>query len=131
MVIVDSTVWVDDLRGTSNAETLWLEKGIGREPIGLIDLILCEVLQGIRSDRQFDAVKGQLLEFDVFDSSGPERAIAATTNYHKLTANSYTVRKTIDCWIVSFCLQEGYALLHRDKDFDPFESVLGLEVIHP
>jgi predicted nucleic acid-binding protein len=131
MVIVDSTVWVDYFRGTNTAETLWLEKGIGSEPIGLIDLILCEVLQGIRGDRQFDTVKAQLLEFDVFDSGGVEMAVAAAANYRKLTAKGYTVRKTIDCWIASFCLQEGHSLLHRDKDFDPFESVLGLKVIHP
>jgi predicted nucleic acid-binding protein len=131
MVIVDSTVWVDYLRGTSNAETVWLETEIGRESIGLIDLILCEVLQGIPGDGQFEAVKAQLLEFDVFDSGGVEMALAAAANYRKLKAKGYTVRKTIDCWIASFCLQTGYALLHRDKDFAPFESVLGLRIIHP
>jgi predicted nucleic acid-binding protein len=41
------------------------------------------------------------------------------------------VRKTIDCLIATFCLQAGHQLLHRDRDFDPFEKHLGLRVVHP
>jgi predicted nucleic acid-binding protein len=129
MIIVDSTVWVDYFRGVENSETIWLEQGIGREPIALIDLILCEVLQGIRSDSQFETVKAELSEFDVFDSGGVEMAMAASANYRQLKTKGYTVRKTIDCWIATFCLRGGHALLHRDKDFDPFESVFGLKII--
>src|SRR5713101_2697147 len=129
MVIVDSTGGVDYFAGTSNAETRWLERGIGSEPIGLTDLIFCEVLQGIRSDKQFKDVKAQLLEFDIFRSGGVEMASAAAENYRKLKARGFTVRKTIDCWIATFCLREGHALLHRDRDFDPFESELGLRAV--
>jgi len=41
------------------------------------------------------------------------------------------VRKTIDCLIATFCLHEQHSLLHRDRDFDPFEEFLTLSVIHP
>jgi predicted nucleic acid-binding protein len=41
------------------------------------------------------------------------------------------VRKTIDCLIATFCIREQHALLHRDRDFDPFEAFLELSVIHP
>ena len=99
MVIVDSTVWVVYFRGVENPETAWLEKEIGREPIALIDLILCEVLQGIRSDAQFEDIKAELLEFDVFDSGGVDMAVAAAANYRGLKTKGYTVRKTIDCLI--------------------------------
>ena len=131
MVIVDSTVWVVYFRGVENPETAWLEKEIGREPIALIDLILCEVLQGIRSDAQFEDIKAELLEFDVFDSGGADMAVAAAANYRGLKTKGYTVRKTIDCLIATFCLRDGHSLLHHDKGFDPFESVLGLKTIHP
>jgi predicted nucleic acid-binding protein len=46
MVIVDSTVWIDYLRGTENAETAWLDSQMQRQRLGLLDLILYEVLQG-------------------------------------------------------------------------------------
>ena len=128
-MIVDSTVWVDYVNGKSNDETRLLETRIGREDIGLTDLILCEVLQGLRDENGFDKVKAQLLEFSIFSTGGVEMAIETARNYQSLRAKGFTVRKTIDCWIATFCLREGHELLHRDRDFDPFESELGLRVV--
>ena len=48
MIIVDTTVWIDYLGGTANAETEWLDRVLERRRLALTDLILCEVLQGIR-----------------------------------------------------------------------------------
>ena len=129
MVIVDSTVWVDYVNGKSNEETRLLETKIGLEDIGLTDLILCEVLQGLRGAREFEEVRAQLLEFSVFQTGGTGMAVETALNYQKLRAKGFTVRKTIDCWIATFCIREGHELLHRDRDFDPFESELGLRVV--
>ena len=129
MIIVDSTVWVDYVNGKSNDQTRLLDARIGREEIGLIDLILCEVLQGLRREREIEEVKSELLEFSIFPTGGTGMAVETATNYQKLRAKGFTVRKTIDCWIATFCLREGHELLHRDRDFDPFESELGLRVV--
>jgi predicted nucleic acid-binding protein len=129
MIIVDSTVWVDYVNGKSNDEIRLLEARIGQEDIGLTDLIFCEVLQGIRTEGEFEEVKRELLEFSIFPTGGMEMAIESAMNYQKLQAKGFTVRKTIDCWIATFCLREGHELLHRDRDFDPFESELGLRVV--
>jgi len=130
MVIVDTTVWIDYLGGTLNAETEWLDREMPLQRIGLTDMILCEVLQGIRETRQFQRMRDQLLTFDVFSTGGAENAIATAENYRTLRQRGYTVRKTIDCWIATFCLLTGNQLLHRDHDFDPFEKVLELQVVH-
>lgn len=131
MIIVDTTVWVDYFRGTRNPETGWLDREVGREEIGLADLILCEVLQGVRSERDFWHAKMVLGEFALLPAGGEELAIAAAKNYRKIREEGLTVRKTIDCLIATFCLRNGFALLHRDRDFDAFEEILGLAVIHP
>src|SRR5258708_5802848 len=129
MIIVDSTVWVDYVNGKSNEGTRLLESRIGREEIGLIDLIFCEVLQGLRSEREIEEVKSELLEFSIFATGGTEMAVETAVNYQELRAKGFTVRKTIDCWIATFCIRRGHELLHRDRDFDPFESELGLRVV--
>ncbi len=131
MVIVDSTVWVDLFSGRQNDRTAWLKSEIGEQRIGLIDLILCQVLQGVRTDAVFRKVKRDRMEFEVFDSGGVALAVASAENYRMLRANGVTVRKTIDCVIATFCLEEGHALLHNDRDFEPFEKHLGLRVIRP
>ena len=41
------------------------------------------------------------------------------------------MRSAIDCLIATYCIREGYSLLHNDRDYDPFERYLGLKVIHP
>lgn len=131
MVIVDTTVLVDYLRGLRNAETEYFDGEIGRLRFGLTDVILCEVLQGIRNEQAFTRVLRELRRFEVFDTGGQELAIAAARNFRSLQQHGRTVRKTIDGLIATFCLRDGHSLLHRDRDFDHFEQILGLAVIHP
>jgi predicted nucleic acid-binding protein len=130
MVIIDTTVWVDYLRGAENPETRWLDGQLERQRLGLTDLILCEVLQGIQDQGEFARVRGDLLKFRVFQAGGSGLAIAAAQNYRELRERGFTVRKTIDCLIATFCLQYEHELLHRDRDFDCFERALGLRVLH-
>jgi hypothetical protein len=130
VTIVDTTVWVDYFRGVQNAEADWLDVEVGRRRLGLTDLILCEVLQGLRDDVAAKRVGRELLEFELFETGGTALAIAAAQNFRTLRRRGHTVRKTIDCLIATFCLQNGHSLLHRDRDFDPFEEILGLPVIH-
>lgn len=131
MVIVDTTVWIDYLAGTSNGHTVWLDRELGRQPLGLTDLILGEILQGIRLDSVFAQTMKDLSRFHVFNTGGTHLAMEAAQNYRSLKRHGYTVRKTIDCLIATFCIQSGHQLLHRDRDFDPFEIHLGLLVVHP
>jgi|SRR5580704_12230338 predicted nucleic acid-binding protein len=131
MVIVDTTVWIDYLGGTTNSATAWLDREVGRQRLALTDLILCEVLQGIRAPGDFARVRDRMLRFKVFPGGGIDLAIAAAENYRRLRQRGYTVSKTIDCWIATFCIEGNHDLLHRDRDFDAFESVLGLNVVHP
>jgi predicted nucleic acid-binding protein len=131
MVIVDTTVWIDYFGDVANDETLWLDQALGRDRLGLTDLILCEVLQGIRGEAAFTHVCDELMKLRMFPAGGSDLAIAAAHNYRTLRRRGFTMRKTIDCWIATFCLLSGHTLLHRDRDFDMFENVLGLQVVHP
>ena len=97
---------------------------------GLTDIILCEVLQGVRDKSTTEDVKNQVLKFDVFESGGVDLASEAARNYRILRSRGHTVRKTVDCLIATFCIRDGHSLLHRDRDFDPLEQYLELSVVH-
>jgi predicted nucleic acid-binding protein len=131
VVIVDTTVWIDYLRGAENPETVWLDRELTHQRFGLTDLILCEVLQGVRDRSAFLQVRDELLNFHVFSTGGQELAIAAAGNYRTLRERGHTVRKTIDCLIATFCLEGNHELLHRDRDYNTFEKILGMRVVHP
>ena len=131
MVIVDSSVWIDYFRGLENSHTLWLDSQFERHRLGLTDSNLCEVLQGIKDEREFAAARAELLQFEVFTTGGIVVALHAAENFRRLRNKGLTIRNLVDCWIATFCIREGHELLHRDRDFDPFEKELGLRVIHP
>ena len=129
MVIVDTTIWVDYFRGVANPETDWLDSELDRQRLGLTDTILCEVLQGVRDDVTAKEVERRLLDLAVFETGGVALARETARHYRALRSRGHTVRKTIDCLIATFCLRAQHSLLHRDRDFDPFETFLGLSVI--
>jgi predicted nucleic acid-binding protein len=131
VIIVDTTVWVDYLRDTRNPETEWLEMEADRKRLGLTDLILCEVLQGVRGEQEFALAQSELQRFELFETGGKELAIAAARNCRRIREKGLTVPQTIDCLIATFCIAHGHALLHRGRDFDAFEQILRLAVIHP
>lgn len=131
MVIVDTTVWIDYFGGITNDHTLWLQQELTSRPLGMTDLIICEILQGVREDIVFAQVRDALLRFHIFETGNTKWAIAAAQNYRTLRKLGITVRKTIDCLIATFCIEEGHQLLHRDRDFDHFEKYLGLRILDP
>jgi predicted nucleic acid-binding protein len=87
------------------------------------------VLQGERDERRLGKTLDHLASLPVFDLPGAEVAIASARNYRFLRNRGITVSATIDCLIATFCILEGYRLLHRDHDFDSFEEHLGLKVV--
>lgn len=129
MILVDSSVWVDYFRGTDNPQTQKLDSLLGTEPLAIGDLILTEVLQGFGSDKDFNQAKKRLTSLVVVDLGGQDIAIRAAKNYRALRSLGVTVRKTIDTVIATRCIESGYALLHSDRDFEPFVAHLGLRSV--
>lgn len=129
MWIVDSSVWIDYFNGTITPQTNILNAALGQQPIGLGDIILCEVLQGYRAQRDFEAAQRALLQFPIYSIGGTELAIKSAKNFRNLRQKGITVRKTIDCLIATFVIERGFFLLHSDRDFEPFEAHLGLTVV--
>jgi predicted nucleic acid-binding protein len=131
MVIVDTTVWVDYLKGAGTPGVEWLHREASRQRLGLLDLMACEILQGLSTDEAAARVLRQLRRFEIFQTGGIDLALAAAHNYRHLRSRGRTVRKTIDCLIATFCIKQNHALLHNDRDFDAFEELLNLQVVRP
>ncbi len=127
MVLVDSSVWIAYFNGTITPETERLDYLLSQEPVGLGDLILTEVLQGFRLDKDYRTAKKLLTSLTIYDLLGQDAAIHAAENYRILRKRGITVRKTADVIIASFCIQHNFQLLHADKDFLPFVEHLNLQ----
>lgn len=129
MILVDSSVWIDYLRGVVSPQTDHLHGVLGQEPVAVGDLILTEVLQGTASEKDFKEVLRLLGSLDVVALGGQAVAIQAARNFRFLREQGVTVRKTIDCIIATRCIMDGLTLLHSDRDFEPFVGYLGLRSV--
>ena len=129
MILVDSSVWIDYFGGDASPEADRLDALLGVEPLLTGDLILAEVLQGFSSDSDFRHARKLLESFEVVPLAGKEVCVQAADNFRTLRRKGVTVRKTIDTVIATCCIRNGYALLHSDRDFDPFVEHLGLRVV--
>ena len=126
MIFVDSSVWIDYFNGATNTQTDYLDGLLGKEPIALGDLVLIEVLQGFRRDRDYRIAREMLTSLRVFTLGGQDIALQSAHNFRLLRKKGVTVRKTIDVLIATFCIDKDIPLLHSDKDFEPFHQYLKL-----
>jgi predicted nucleic acid-binding protein len=129
VILVDTSVWIDHLNDNRTDEVETLRRLVGFAPLLIGDLILCEILQGLRSGREAAIVEQALRRFDIVSLVTPSLAVQAAANYRFLRAKGITIRKTIDLLIATFCIENNHALLHADRDFDPIRDHLGLQVI--
>jgi predicted nucleic acid-binding protein len=128
MIIVDSSVWIDYFNGRDIPEVTKLDQLLETELLGVGDLIVAEVLQGLRQDKDYQTARLLLTSLTVFEMLGAGMAIKSADNFRELRRRriGITVRKTIDVMIATFCIENGHGLLFSDKDFIPFVEHLGL-----
>ena len=128
-VLPDTSVWVDLLCGNQSDEARLLRELIASEvPILLGDLVLYELLQGHPNEGAAERASDFLAAFHVVTLTGGHAVMAAARCNRILRRQGVTVRTTVDVLIASWCLDNDAALLHRDRDFRPFEDAFGLRV---
>ena len=129
MIVVDTSVWVDVL---NDAPTVQAQRCIALieagEPIALTDIILTEILQGLRSDKEARLVERHLRAFPILRLESMDDFVLAAELYRTARRAGVTIRKTLDCLIAVPCVRTGAPLLHSDEDFDRLASCTPLQV---
>ncbi len=129
MIVVDTSVWVDVLRGEDSQPALrcvgLIEDGA---PVALTDVILTEILQGLSSERDAKRVQRHLQAFPILRLETLEDFSLAARLYRAARRSGVTIRKTLDCLIAAPCVRTGAPLLHADADFDRLAGCTPLRV---
>jgi predicted nucleic acid-binding protein len=131
VILVDSSVWINYFNGISTWQTDLLDHYLSNTPVIIGDLILTEVLQGFRSNTDFETAKNFLSALLFRQIGGYNVSVQSAQNYRSLRKAGVTVRKTIDIIIATFCIIEGLPLLHDDRDFDPMVTHFSLKTLTP
>lgn len=126
MIVVDSSVWIDFFKGHNARHVQRLRAVLGSDEIIIGDLMLCEVLQGLETERAVQEVEALLRRFEVVPMVGDAIAVVAARNFRSLRRRGITIRKTIDLLIGTWCIENRRPLLHNDRDFRPMARHLGL-----
>lgn len=128
MLVVDSSVWIDFFNDADHLAVEMLASLLEQGEVRIVvpDLVFFEVLRGFRQERSYREAKVLLETLDLVDTSNIRLAEVAAQHYRSLRVQGFTVRGGIDVLVASFCIEHDYALLHRDRDFQAFESLRGL-----
>jgi len=126
VIVVDSSVWIDFLNGRNAPHVRRLRAVLGKDEIIIGDLMLCEILQGVKNERAAREVEALLRRFEIVSMAGEAIAVAAARNFRSLRRRGITIRKTIDLLIGTWCIENRRPLLHNDSDFHPMARHLGL-----
>lgn len=130
MILVDASVWIDFFNGRATPAVARLADLLadGAAPLEMADLTLFEVLRGFRHAEDFLAARRALAALPVVEIGGADNALAAAEHYRALCSQGVTIRSPIDVLLASYCIENGYAILHNDRDFDALETHRGLRV---
>ena len=129
MIVVDTSVWVDVLNEVPAPQAQrCIELLEGGEPVALTDVILTEILQGLRSDREARLVERHLRAFPILRLEGLDDFVLAADLYRTARRAGVTIRKTLDCLIAAPCVRSGAPLLHADEDFDRLAECTPLRI---
>jgi len=126
VIIVDSSVWIDHLRQVVTNPVARFRTLMTRAELLVGDLILCEVLRGVRSETEASAIEAAMRAFEIVPLCDRDLAVKAAANYRFLRSRGITIRKTVDLIVGTYCIERGHSLLHSDRDFEPMERFLGL-----
>jgi predicted nucleic acid-binding protein len=130
MILVDTSVLIDFFKGVNNESCGRFRKILEQDiPFGINSFIFQEVLQGARSDDEYNLLKAYLETQRFYHLKDPVDSFAhAATIYRNCRQNGITVRSTVDCLIVQTVLEHDLYLLHNDHDFKEIAKIIPLKV---
>src|SRR5450759_244263 len=118
-LLIDTSVWIDFFNGVDsdnvNVFNYYLENDF---PIFICPVIIQEILQGIKSEKEYRQVKEYLFALNILNDDAIEAALGAVKIYRKLREKGITIRKSNDCLIAHYAIKYSLKILHRNRDFD-------------
>ena len=118
MLLVDSSVWIDWLRGADTEGVRFVQAREAQEELALTQMIYLEVLQGVSSPRQLAQTKQVLAaQTLLLPSDALATFEAAAQLYRQARVRGFTIRKSTDCLIAVIALEQNALLVHNDRDF--------------
>ncbi len=129
MTLVDTTVWIDLFAGRNTSQVSLFESLIVKgEDICLCGVILTEILQGIKDEKEYSKTES-ILSSLIYLPMERNTCLLAADIYRSMRSKGITIRNSIDCMIAAVCIENGIPILHNDKEFDLIAMEFDLKVL--
>ena len=130
MILVDTSVLIDLFKGASNGPANRMREVLGHNiPFGITSVIYQEVLQGAKSEKEYNLLRDYLSSQRFFH---PQDAVKtyedAARIYFSCRKKGVTIRSTIVCLIAQIALEQDLVLLHNDRSFDAIVPIIKLRL---
>lgn len=119
MYLVDTSVWIDFLRGRPGAHVDFFDHLLD-DPLatGLSNVIYLEILQGARDMQAFERLQHYFSTQRFYDFANVRQFYeAAAMLFHLCRRQGITVRSTLDCLIAQCAIEHDLILLHNDRNY--------------
>lgn len=118
MIVVDTSAWVEYIRGRSHLVAATLEALLhDGADLAITEAILMEVLAGCSAEA-VTGTRSRLLALPILQLKGLGDYEEAASIYRACRDAGQTVRSQIDCLIAVPTIRHGATLLHNDRDFE-------------
>lgn len=117
-VLVDTSVWVDHLRGLRTPERDALALHLRSGDVATTDAVILEVLGGPTREDDADQLARMLSGVEHLRQLSPLDAEAAAALYRACRRAGETPRSMLDCLVAAVAVRHDVPVLHRDRDFD-------------
>jgi predicted nucleic acid-binding protein len=130
MVLVDTSVLIDYLRGADNTAVRRLQHILDTNLIfGISPLTYLEVLQGARTEKDYATVKSYLETHRFYSLLDEKESYAAATRiYFDCRKKGIAINSSVDCLIAQTAIENDLQLLYSDADFDRMRKVAPLKI---
>lgn len=126
-VLVDTSVWVDYLKGITPLVAEKVDRILTGAEVCVPKIVLAELHQGARSEREVAAVEDFHEAFTIIDQ-GPDTWIKAGKLSRRLRSRGRTIH-LIDCYIAVIAEENGCAVFTLDEHFGEIVKVLPLRLL--
>lgn len=125
MYLVDTSIWVDYLRGNATPRVRVLKVLLaGDQIVGVAPIVLQEVLQGADTDERFEKWRKYFTGLCCYAPRDPVAThVEAARMYQSCRRAGKTPRSSNDCLIARIAVEHALLLLHDDRDFEAIAAV--------
>lgn len=130
VVLVDTSVWVEHLRGNQGAAGARLAEWLGEDPdfILINEVVITELLRGMRSEADALELHAALDKLVQADPLVRDDWLLSARIYRACRQAGLTIRSPMDCLIAAHAIRLKVPVLAVDRDFDAIATCTGLQL---